>query len=53
MFNTLSWNIRGIDSQGARERLKILTHQYKLPIIFLQESMATSRNIILRNTKGI
>lgn len=45
MINTISWNIRGIGSQGSLERLKTLKRQHKFPYMFLQEPKVYSRKI--------
>lgn len=45
MINTLSWNIRGVRSQGSLERLKTLKNQHKFPYIFLQEPKVNQKNI--------
>lgn len=42
MINTLSWNVRGIGSQGSVERLNLLLQQFQLPMISLQEPMVDS-----------
>lgn len=37
MINTLSWNIKGIGSQGAIERLNLFKNQNHSPYLFIQE----------------
>lgn len=37
MIDTITWNIRGVKSRGAFERLKFLTKMHKLQIIAILE----------------
>lgn len=45
MYNMLLWNIRGMKSQEAFERLKLLQQQHILPFIALHEPMVRSTQI--------
>lgn len=45
MINTLIWNVRGINTQGALERLKMLKKMHKLSIIVVLEPFSDSTHV--------
>ncbi|XP_060210293.1 uncharacterized protein LOC132637177 [Lycium barbarum] len=45
MFKVLNWNIRGIKSQAATERLKFFIRQFKISFVALQEPFSKEEKI--------
>ena len=45
MISTLIWNVRGINTQGILERLKMLKKMHHLSVITILEPFSTSTNI--------
>ena len=45
MISSIIWNVRGINTQGVLERLKMLRKMYQLSVIAILEPFSDSVNI--------